>query len=91
MLPKLCFVCPECGAHGERRDPLSESAVHATVASALTIQAAQHSGVIVGIRPFDGAGHGFLRQQDGRDGANLAASQKAWPATIAFFKRHLGA
>lgn len=39
---------------------------------------------------YDGAGHGFLRQQDGRDGANLAASQKAWPATIAFFKRHLG-
>lgn len=39
---------------------------------------------------YDGAGHGFLRQQDGRDGANLAASQKAWPATIAWFKRHLG-
>jgi carboxymethylenebutenolidase len=39
---------------------------------------------------YEGAGHGFLRQQDGRDGANLAASQKAWPATIAWFKRHLG-
>jgi carboxymethylenebutenolidase len=39
---------------------------------------------------YDGAGHGFLRQQDAREGANLAASQKAWPATIAWFKRHLG-
>jgi carboxymethylenebutenolidase len=38
---------------------------------------------------YEDAGHGFLRQQDGRDGANLAASQKAWPATIAWFKRHL--
>jgi carboxymethylenebutenolidase len=38
----------------------------------------------------EGAGHGFLRQQDGRDGANLEASRKAWPATIAWFKRHLG-
>lgn len=40
---------------------------------------------------YDGAGHGFLRQQDGREGANLTASQKAWPATVAWFKRHLGA
>jgi carboxymethylenebutenolidase len=39
---------------------------------------------------YEGAGHGFLRQQDGRDGANLAAAQKAWPATIAWFRRHLG-
>jgi carboxymethylenebutenolidase len=38
---------------------------------------------------YDGAGHGFLRQQDGREGANLAAAQKAWPTTIAWFKRHL--
>lgn len=40
---------------------------------------------------YDGAGHGFLRQQDGRDGANLAASKQAWPATVAWFKQHLGA
>jgi carboxymethylenebutenolidase len=40
---------------------------------------------------FEGAGHGFLRQQDGRDGANLAASRAAWPLTVAFFRRHLEA
>lgn len=38
---------------------------------------------------FDGAGHGFLRQQDGANGANLAASRGAWPRTIAFFRTHL--
>lgn len=39
---------------------------------------------------FPGAGHGFLRQQDGQNGANLAASRAAWPLTIAFFRAHLG-
>lgn len=40
---------------------------------------------------YDGAGHGFLRQQAGQNGANLTATQQAWPATIAWFRRHLGA
>jgi carboxymethylenebutenolidase len=39
---------------------------------------------------FDGAGHGFLRAQGGREGANLRASQKAWPRTVAFLREHLG-
>lgn len=39
---------------------------------------------------FAGAGHGFLRQQDGMNGANLAASRQAWPLTIGFFRTHLG-
>ncbi len=38
---------------------------------------------------YDGAGHGFLRQQDGREGANLRASQSAWPRTVAFLRKHL--
>ena len=38
---------------------------------------------------FDGAGHGFLRQQTGRDGANLKASEKAWAATLAFLRENL--
>jgi carboxymethylenebutenolidase len=38
---------------------------------------------------YDGAGHGFLRQQSGREGANLAASRKAWPRTVAFLKQEL--
>ncbi len=38
---------------------------------------------------YDGAGHGFLRQQTGRDGANLRATQAAWPRTLAFLRKHL--
>jgi carboxymethylenebutenolidase len=38
---------------------------------------------------FEGAGHGFLRQQSGRDGANLKATEQAWPLTIAFLRQHL--
>jgi carboxymethylenebutenolidase len=38
---------------------------------------------------FDGAGHGFLRQQTARDGANLKATQQAWPRTVAFLKANL--
>jgi carboxymethylenebutenolidase len=39
---------------------------------------------------FAGAGHGFLRQQDGKGGANLAATRQAWPLTIDFFRQTLG-
>lgn len=39
---------------------------------------------------YDGSGHGFLRQQEGREGANQRASDAAWPLTVAFFRRHLG-
>jgi carboxymethylenebutenolidase len=39
---------------------------------------------------FDGAGHGFLRDQAGRDGANRRAAEQAWPATIAFLRQVLG-
>jgi carboxymethylenebutenolidase len=38
---------------------------------------------------FAGAGHGFLRQQAGQEGANLRATQQAWPLTVAFFRQHL--
>ena len=37
---------------------------------------------------YEGAGHGFLRQQDGQNGANLRASQKAWPRTVEFLREH---
>jgi carboxymethylenebutenolidase len=43
------------------------------------------------VEMYAGAGHGFLRQQDAREGANLKATQQAWPRTVAFFKKHLEA
>ncbi len=39
---------------------------------------------------YDGAGHGFWRAQEGRDGANMRATERAWPETIGFLKRELG-
>ena len=39
---------------------------------------------------YPGAGHGFLRQQTGMDGANMAAVRAAWPATITWFRKYLG-
>jgi carboxymethylenebutenolidase len=38
---------------------------------------------------YDGAGHGFLRAQEDRAGANLKAAQSAWPRTVAFLREHL--
>jgi carboxymethylenebutenolidase len=40
------------------------------------------------IEIFGGAGHGFLRAQSGREGANLRASREAWPRTIEFIRKH---
>ncbi len=37
---------------------------------------------------YEGAGHGFLRQQDGQNGANLKAAQQAWPETVKFLREH---
>jgi carboxymethylenebutenolidase len=59
----------------------------------LTVPAADSAMRALG-KPFthhtyEGAGHGFLRAQDGKDGANMAATRQAWPATLAFFRRHL--
>lgn len=48
---------------------------------------------------YEGAVHGFLRAQDdpkqtrdtAEEAANLAAAKDAWPKTIAFLRKHLGA
>ena len=40
---------------------------------------------------YPGAGHGFLRQQMDSSGANLRATQQAWPRTVAWFRQYLGA
>jgi carboxymethylenebutenolidase len=39
-------------------------------------------------RMYEGAGHGFLRQQDGREGANLRAAEAAWPEMLRFLRQH---
>ena len=39
---------------------------------------------------YEGAGHGFLRNQPGQEGANMRATRAAWPRTVAFFQQYLG-
>jgi carboxymethylenebutenolidase len=53
--------------------------VNATIPRA---EAALENGYLANI--YAGAGHGFMRQQGGRDGANLAAARQAWPKTMGF-------
>ena len=39
---------------------------------------------------YESAGHGFLRAQPDREGANMRATEQAWPRTVNFFREHLG-
>lgn len=74
---------PVLGLYGE-----NDARVNATVAPADSAMRAL--GKTFEHQTFAGAGHGFLRQQDGQNGANLAATQGAWPRTLAWFRQHLG-
>lgn len=37
---------------------------------------------------LDGAAHGFLRAQTGNNGANMTATEQAWPMTVAWIKKY---
>ena len=37
---------------------------------------------------YPGAGHGFLRGQSGREGANRRATEQAWPRMLEFLRAH---
>jgi carboxymethylenebutenolidase len=73
---------PVLGLYGE-----NDARVNGTIARADSAMKA--NSATYEYRIFAGAGHGFLRQQDGANGANLKASQEAWPLTIDWFRRHL--
>jgi carboxymethylenebutenolidase len=47
------------------------------------------AGVMYEQSILKGAGHGFMREQDAHDGANLAAARAAWPRMISFLRTHL--
>ena len=65
-----------------------DNRVNATIPAADSVMRALGRTYVQNIYP--GAGHGFLRQQSGQAGANMTASQAAWPATIAWFRKYLG-
>ena len=66
----------------------NDQRVNATIPAADSAMKAMGKTYVTHIDP--GAGHGFLRQQTGANGANLEATRQAWPETIRFFREHLG-
>jgi len=76
------IVCPVLGNYGG-----DDSRITATVDSTTKTMADLNKIYLPHI--YDGAGHGFLRMQSGRNGANLKAAQQGWAQTIAFLKTNL--
>lgn len=73
---------PVLGLYGE-----NDARVNATIAPAET--ALRGLGRTFEYEIYPGAGHGFLRAQEGQEGANLTATRGAWPRTVAWLRRHL--
>jgi carboxymethylenebutenolidase len=76
------ITAPVLGLYGE-----NDARVNTTIARADSAMKA--NGKIFEQHTFAGAGHGFLRQQDGANGANSRAAQEAWPLTVSWFRRYL--
>ena len=74
---------PILGLYGE-----DDARVNQTVPAAAA--ALKSAGRTFEAHTFAGAGHGFTRSQEARDGANLAAVRQAWPLTVSWFRTHLG-
>jgi len=85
--PKLADLesvrAPVLGLYGG-----DDARVNATILPADTVLRTLGRTYVYNI--YQGAGHGFLRQQSGKAGANMTATQAAWPATIAWFRKNLG-
>ena len=80
--PTLAAIkAPVLGLYGE-----DDARVNATIEPATAEM--KKLGKTYEVEIYKGAGHGFLRAQSGREGANLKATQAAWPRTIAFLKKH---
>lgn len=82
--PELARVkAPVLGLYGA-----DDARVNATIEPTATEM--KKLGLTYETEIYDGAGHGFLRAQAGREGANLRASEKAWPRALEFLRRHTG-
>jgi carboxymethylenebutenolidase len=75
------ITAPVLGLYGE-----DDERVNATIPRA---EAAMGDGQSFESHIYPGAGHGFLRAQESRAGANLLAAEQAWSRTLSFFREHL--
>jgi carboxymethylenebutenolidase len=71
--------CPVLGLYGGD-DARITATVDSTIKSMAELKKSYEPHV------YDGAGHGFMRQQSGRNGANLKAAQQGWDEAIRFLK-----
>lgn len=76
------IACPVLGLYGG-----DDARVTSTVDATASVM--DEAGLTFLRMVYDGAGHGFLRQQTGRDGANQRAAEAAWVETTLFLKEHL--
>ena len=73
--------CPVLGLFGG-----DDARVTSTVPAAESAMKA--AGRTYAAHVYDGAGHGFFRQQDGKNGANRKAVDEGWPSLITFLKEN---
>lgn len=66
----------------------SDARINATIPA--TDSAMKAAGKTYVYHIYEGAGHGFLRQQAGMTGSNAKATAAAWPQTLAWFRKNLG-
>jgi carboxymethylenebutenolidase len=76
------ITCPVLGLYGGN-DARVTSTVDPTTKSMAELKKSYDPHI------FEGAGHGFMRQQSGQNGANLKAAQQGWDAAIQFLKVNL--
>jgi carboxymethylenebutenolidase len=74
--------CPVLGLYGG-----NDARVTATVEP--TEKAMKEAGKAYAPHTYENAGHGFLRQQSGQNGANQKAADQAWAETVTFLKKNL--
>lgn len=75
--------CPVIGFYGE-----DDARVTSTVEATEKLMASAKKSFVQ--HTYANAGHGFLRQQSGRDGANQRAAQESWAETVEFLRKNLG-
>ena len=66
----------------------NDARVNATIPGADSVM--KKAGKVYEYHIYEGAGHGFLRQQAGMNGANATATANAWPAAVSWFRKYLG-
>jgi carboxymethylenebutenolidase len=73
------ITCPVLGLYGK-----DDARISLTVPD--TVKAMDELKKSYSPHIYEGAGHGFMRQQDARSGANLKAAQQGWTEAITFLK-----